>query len=161
MNNANTLPINYHDIFVQEIKRYYMPLRIFSVWVFSLALIGLFGFVYNVMTNEAYSSGLFENPFIKAAMLIIALTFIGGIVIATFALVMLPIRKIQKAKQKKYTWKTGTLTLKDLRHRSSRLFIDNEICIPLGMKSDDYHAAYIGDGYIVIRLDSIRFAIKP
>ena len=160
MNNANTLPANYHEIFVQEIKRYYMPLRIFSVWVFCLALMGLLGFSYAVMTDEAYSSGLFENPLIKAAMLIIAFTFIGGIVIATFALALLPIRKIQKAKQRKYTWKTGTLTLKNL-YRSSRLCIDNEMCIPLGMKSDDYYAAYIGDSYIVIRLDNIRFAIKP
>ncbi len=148
MNDGNQLPEYYHAKFVKELNGYYMPLRIFSVWVFGLTILGLFGFLYSVLADENFSGGLFESPFAKAIMLMMGLVFIGGIAVGAFALVLLPIRKLSKARENEFEWDIRSLTQDD----SDRYVL-------LGMKKSDYLMLQPNSRFIIIILDNTKFVM--
>lgn len=104
--NGNLLSEEHRNTLVKALKIHYLPFRIFSFWVLFLVIMGILGFTYSLFTDEGFSEGLFENPAIKAFMMIIGYGFLVLLLVGVMAMVLLPVRVVGNIKKLKFNCHT-------------------------------------------------------
>ncbi len=157
--NGDDLDNDSIDKFVKSLKLYYLPIRIFSGWLLFLVIMGITGFTYSLFTDESYNTGLFEVPAIKAFMMIISYGFLALLLAGVIAMIVFPLRNINKAQNLEFNWYNGYVSdVFRLRHKT-HVWVDGKRVICLGFSARNYEELDAGYPVRVIILNKVWFAI--
>lgn len=165
--NGNSLREDYKERLLTGVKRYYLILKIFSIWLLTGLFLSSITIVRSYIFDESFNEGLFQFFPVKLFAMTLSLLFVSCLIFGVYKMLAIPI-KVQKAvEQERFYWRTGQLSNKErIVRRSSTtstfVYVDGEKCIPLGLSYEDFEKAVLGDEFIVIRLDksSVIFALK-
>lgn len=165
MNKGNELRSDYYEKVVANVQKHFAPLRFLGAIFFIMASMGMISFLIDFFVKDSYNEGLFALlPVFKWVMFSLSMIFIASIVFATFHLMMLPIKSVRSVTSGNFRWRYGRLTNKERYQNRAKLWIDEEVCSCLGMDIHDYHAAKLGDEFMVLYLGNqnnpLVFAMK-
>ena len=165
--NGESLREDYKERLLTGVKRYYLILKFFSIWLLTGLCLSSITIVRSYIFDESFNEGLFQFFPFKLFAMTLSLLFICGLIFGAYKMLAIPI-KTQKAVEKgNFVWRTGQLSNKErVVRRSSTtstfVYVDGEKCIPLGLSYEEFETAVLGDEFIVIRLikPSVVFALK-
>lgn len=157
--NGNYLYKTHYDSLIQAVKAYYLPLKIFSCWLLFLILMGIIGFTYNLFFDESFNEGLFQEPAIKAFMMIISYGFLSLLLIGVLAIFTLPQRIIKRLEQSNFDWYESCVQSVYRRRHETSVWVDGKIITCLCFSEEDYMQLREGFPVYVIIIKNMRFAI--
>lgn len=164
MQNGESLRSDLHEQLASGIKRYYAPLHIFGTIFFIMTCLGMAGFLKSFFIDDAYSEGLFGAlPVFRWFVLFFSVLFIGGLMLGTYQMMMIPKRKAKQIDNYDFLWRYGYLTNKERYNNKASIWIDGERCLCLGMNLMDYDKAKLGDGFLLVYVSTknpVKFGMR-
>ena len=134
------MPKKYHDQLKKVFKKYYHTA--IRRWLMIISLLSL---VYLIVDD------IFMYRPSKLSMIMIA----TGVSLITISMLVYPIVRLHKIKQKHYKWYIGNFTMS----RNKCIYIDNRQSIPTD--KNDYQNANKNDIYLLVWIKNRKYAVNP